>query len=133
MNDTSIHHDSCPLIGPRVPNNWWFGVSEALFIFKRERLIVECLNNSAHAAVDYSVNDTSTSLIQMFGGSESPMLLLIAAAEKGQSWSRLASSGVTMQILLSTFPSPILYICYWLPLGCYQTHPPACLAVTKHS
>ena len=35
----------------------------------RERLIVECFNNNGHAAV----NDTSTSLIQMSGGSESPM------------------------------------------------------------
>ena len=32
-------------LGPRrVPSNWWFGVSEAIFRCKRERSIVECFN-----------------------------------------------------------------------------------------
>ena len=36
-------------LGPRVPSNWWFGVSEAIFRCKRERLIVECFNyNKQH-------------------------------------------------------------------------------------
>ena len=35
-------------LGPRVPSNWWFGVSEAIFRCKRERLIVECFNYNKH-------------------------------------------------------------------------------------
>ena len=35
-------------LGPRVPSNWWFGVSEAIFRCKRERSIVECFNYNKH-------------------------------------------------------------------------------------
>ena len=35
-------------LGPRVPSNWWFGVSEAIFRCKRERLTVECFNYNKH-------------------------------------------------------------------------------------
>ena len=35
-------------LGPRVPSNWWFGVSEAIFRCKRERSIMECFNYNKH-------------------------------------------------------------------------------------
>ena len=35
-------------LGPRVPSNWWFGVSEAIFRCKKERSIVECFNYNKH-------------------------------------------------------------------------------------
>ena len=35
-------------LGPWVPSNWWFGVSEAIFRCKRERSIVECFNYNKH-------------------------------------------------------------------------------------
>ena len=35
-------------LGPRVPSNWWFGVSEAIFRCKRGRSIVECFNYNKH-------------------------------------------------------------------------------------
>ena len=51
-------------------------------------------------------------------------MLTDAAAEKGQSWSRLASSGVHSSILqIHLARSRCIH--YWLLLRCYQTHLPA--------
>ena len=48
-------------------------------------------------------------------------MLTDAAAEKGQSWSRLASSGGHSSILQIHLPRSRC-IHYWLLLRCYQTH-----------